>query len=50
MTESRPRHLIVNPNANLQVRGWLRNEAARASAGEFDVIGVNAAGDPDFRQ
>jgi allantoin racemase len=43
MTGSRPRLLIVNPNTNIQVTGWLREEAARIVADGFDVIGVNAA-------
>ncbi len=43
MTGSRPRLLIVNPNTNVQVTEWLREEAARAAADDFDVIGVNAA-------
>jgi allantoin racemase len=43
MTGSRPRLLIVNPNTNVQVTGWLREEAARVAADDFDVIGVNAA-------
>jgi allantoin racemase len=43
MTGSRPRLLIVNPNTNVQVTGWLREEAARAAADDFDVTAVNAA-------
>jgi Asp/Glu/hydantoin racemase len=43
MTGSRPRLLIVNPNTNVQVTEWLRDEAARVAAGAFDVVGVNAA-------
>jgi allantoin racemase len=43
MTGSRPRLLIVNPNTNAQVTEWLREEAARVAADDFDVIGVNAA-------
>ena len=43
MMGSRPRLLIVNPNTNLQVTGWLREEAARAAADDFDVTAVNAA-------
>jgi allantoin racemase len=43
MTGSRPRLLIVNPNTNIQVTAWLREEAARVAADDFDVIGVNAA-------
>jgi allantoin racemase len=43
MTRSRPRLLIVNPNTNVQVTEWLREEAARVAADGFDVIGVNAA-------
>jgi allantoin racemase len=43
MTGSRPRLLIVNPNTSIQVTAWLREEAARVAADDFDVIGVNAA-------
>jgi allantoin racemase len=43
MTGNRPRLLIVNPNTNVQVTGWLREEAARVAADDFDVTGVNAA-------
>jgi allantoin racemase len=43
MTGSRPRLVIVNPNTNVQVTEWLREEAARVAADDFDVIGVNAA-------
>jgi allantoin racemase len=43
MTGSRPRLLIVNPNTNVQVTEWLREEGARASAEDSDVVGVNAA-------
>ena len=43
MTGSRPRLLIVNPNTNVQVTEWLREEAARVAADDFDVIGVIAA-------
>jgi allantoin racemase len=43
MTGSRPRLLIVNPNTNAQVTEWLREEAARVAADDFEVIGVNAA-------
>jgi allantoin racemase len=43
MTGGRPRLLIVNPNTNAQVTEWLREEAARVAADDFEVIGVNAA-------
>ena len=43
MTGSRPRLLIANPNRNAQVTEWLREEAARVAADEFDVVGINAA-------
>jgi allantoin racemase len=43
MTGSRPRLLIVNPNTNAQVTEWLREEAARVAADDFDVVGINAA-------
>jgi allantoin racemase len=43
MMGSPPRLLIVNPNTNVQVTAWLREEAARVAADDFDVIGVNAA-------
>jgi allantoin racemase len=43
MMGSRPSLLVVNPNTNLQVTGWLREEAARAAAADFDVTAVNAA-------
>jgi allantoin racemase len=43
MTGSRPRLLIVNPNTNVPVTGWLREEAARVAADDFDITAVNAA-------
>jgi allantoin racemase len=42
MTGSRLRLLIVNPNTNVQVTAWLREEAARVAT-DFDVVGINAA-------
>lgn len=43
MMGSRSRLLIVNPNTSPQVTGWLREEAVRVAADDFDVTAVNAA-------
>jgi Asp/Glu/hydantoin racemase len=39
----RPRLLIVNPNASLEVTRWLADEARRLAADRFEIEAVNAA-------
>jgi allantoin racemase len=39
---NRPRLLIVNPNASVQVTRWLKDEAERVAQSRFEVAAVNA--------
>jgi allantoin racemase len=39
---SRPKLLIVNPNASVRVTRWLRDEAERVARSRFEIAAVNA--------